>query len=232
MLDLRPFQRRAVRALESGRFDIVCLSTPRSQGKSTLAAELCFRALTPGDPMFRAGSESHLVASTIGQSRKTCLKILRRMVEDSPRAGEYKLSESMNACHVRHRLTNTRVSVVAGSAKSTLGLVGCPLVVVDEPGALELEGGAALWDSLSTALGKPESPLRIFMIGHLAPRATGPGHWYFDLVDRGTHGRTWVYAIQGRRDRMGQCGGDPAVLSVVVVVSSITRQAASGMSQK
>ena len=201
MLELRPFQVRSVRALESGAYDTVVLSTPRSQGKSTLAAELCRRALTPGDPLFVAGTESHLVASTIGQSRKTCFKILRRMIEDSAEAADYKMSESANACHIRHKATNTRVSVVAGSAKATLGLVGCPLVVVDEPGAYELEAGAALWDSLSTALGKPDSPLRVFVIGHLAPRATSPGHWYFDLVYAGTTGRTHVQLIQGRRDR-------------------------------
>ena len=201
MLNLRPFQRRAVKALESGRYDVVVMSLPRAQGKSSLAAELCFRALTPGDVLFASGTESHLVAATIGQSRKTCFKLLRRLVEDSDRADDYKVSESANACHVRHKVSNTRVSVVAGSAKSTLGLVNCPLVVVDEPGSFELEGGAALWDSLSTALAKPESDLRLFVIGHLAPRATGEGHWYFDLVERGTRGRTWVYKTQGRRDR-------------------------------
>ena len=198
-LKLKPFQRAAVKALESSKYDTIVLSTPRAQGKSSLAAELCFRALTPGDSLYVRGSESHLVAGTIGQSRKTCFKILRRLVEASPRVAEYKISESANSCHIRHRLTNTRVSVVAGSAKSTLGLVGCPLVVVDEPGAYELEGGAALWDSLLTALGKPESPLRIFVIGHLSPRATGPGHWFFDLVAAGTRGRTWVLSIAADR---------------------------------
>ena len=200
-LNLRPFQKRAVKALESGSYDTVVLSLSRSQGKSSLAAELCFRALTPGDVLHRPGTESHLVAATIGQSRKTCFKLLRALVEDSDRANDYKVSESANACHIRRKACNTRVSVVAGSAKSTLGLVHCPLVVVDEPGSFELDGGAALWDSLTTAQGKPESDLRLFCIGHLAPRATGDGHWYFDLVKRGTRGRTWVYAIQGRRDR-------------------------------
>ena len=75
MLALRAFQRRSVDALESGLYDVVVLSTPRAQGKSTLAAELSRRALTPGDRLFGAGTESHLVASTIGQSRKTCFKL-------------------------------------------------------------------------------------------------------------------------------------------------------------
>ena len=204
MLKLRPFQRRAVKAFESGRYDVVCLSLPRSQGKGSLAAELCWRALTPGDVLHRPVTESHLVASSIGQSRRTCFKLLRRMVEGSKRAGDYSISESAMACHVRHKPTNTRVSVLAATAKASLGLVGTPFVVLDEPGSYDLEGGAALWDALATALGKPESDLRLFVIGHLAPRATGPGHWYCDLVADGTNGRTWVYAIQGRSEKWDQ----------------------------
>ena len=203
-LELRPFQRRAVKALESGRFDTVVLSLPRSQGKSTLAAMLCWRALTPGDGLFVAGAESHLVASSIGQARSVVFKVLRRLVEDSTAAPDYKVSESANACHIRHRATNTRVSVKAPTAKSTLGLVGCPLVVVDEPGSYDLDGGAALWSALATALGKPDSPLRLFVIGHLAPKATAAGHWFFDLVARGSHGRTYVQAIRGRLDKWDQ----------------------------
>ncbi|MCY4057613.1 MAG: hypothetical protein OXG44_06400 [Gammaproteobacteria bacterium] len=204
MLKLRPFQRRAVKAFESGRYDVVTLCLPRSQGKSSLAAELCFRALTPGDSLHREGTESHLVAASIGQSRRTCFKLLRRMVESSKSAGDYKISENNLHCHIRHVPTNTRVSVVAATAKATLGLVGCPFVVLDEPGSYDLEGGASLWDALTTALGKPESDLRLFVIGHLAPRATGPGHWLWDLVTEGTNGRTWVYAIQGRPEKWDQ----------------------------
>lgn len=198
MLKLRPFQRRAVKALESGRYDVIVMSLPRAQGKSSLAAELCYRALTPGDVLYRKGTESWLVASTIGQSRKTCFKLLRKLVEAADPDGKtFKVSESANACHVRRRACNTRVSVVAPSAKATLGAVDTPLVIVDEPASYELDAGAALWGSLSTALGKPDSPLRLFVIGHLAPKATAAGHWFYDLVQKGTRGRTWVYAIQG-----------------------------------
>ena len=203
-LELRPFQRRAVKALESGRYDTVVLSLPRAQGKSSLAAWIGFRALTPGDSLFESGAESHLVAASIGSARTTVFKILRRLVEDSDQAADYKVSESANACHVRHRQTNTRISVKAPSAKATLGLVGCPMVVVDEPGSYDLESGDSLWRALAFAQGKPDSPLRLFVIGHLAPRAVAPGHWFFDLVKRGTHGRTYVQAIQGVLDRWDQ----------------------------
>ena len=200
-LKLRPFQRRAVKALESGRYHTVVMSLPRSQGKSTLAAELCWRALTPGDALFVEGAESHLVAATISSARKTCFKQLRRRVETSKHAEDYSISESLNQVHVRHTPTNTRVSVVAATQKATLGLVGTPYCFVDEPGAFDVTAGEDLWASLRTALGKPESPLKLFIIGHLAPNATAPGHWYYDLVHRGTRGRTWVHFVQGRRDR-------------------------------
>ena len=161
-----------------------------------MAAALCWRALTPGDRLYHAGTESHLIAATIAAARRTCFKILRRLVEDSDRAGDYQISESPNGCHVRHKPTNTRVSVVAATSKAVLGLIGCPLVVVDEPASYEIEAGRAVWDALATAIGKPESALRLFLIGHLAPRAAAAGHWYFDLVHRGTRGRTWVHFLQ------------------------------------
>ena len=182
--------------MESGRYDTVVLCLPRAQGKSTLAAALCVRALTPGDRLYHAGAESHLIAATIAAARRTCFKILRRLIEDSDRAGEYQISESPNGCHVRHKVSNTRVSVVAATSKAVLGLVGCPLVIVDEPGSYELEGGKAVWDALATAIGKPESALRLFLIGHLAPRATAAGHWYYDLTAKGTRDRTWVHFLQ------------------------------------
>ena len=197
--------------MESGQFDTVVLCLPRAQGKSTLAAALCVRALTPGDRLYHAGTESHLIAATIAAARRTCFKILRRLIEESAQAGDYQISESPNGCHVRHKASNTRVSVVAATSKAVLGLVGCPLVIVDEPGSYELEGGKAVWDALATAIGKPESALRLFLIGHLAPRAAGAGHLYFDLVHRGTRGRTWSTSSRrtGRsgtgRARSGAC---------------------------
>ena len=172
-LELRPFQRRAVKALESGRYDTVVLSLPRAQGKSSLAAWIGFRALTPGDSLFESGAESHLVAASIGSARTTVFKILRRLVEDSDQAADYKVSESANACHVRHRQTNTRISVKAPSAKATLGLVGCPMVVVDEPGSYDLESGDSLWRALAW---------RVF--GDSCWNATGTAaHFAADLAD-------------------------------------------------
>ena len=195
-MKLKAFQRKAVKAFEGGDYDIVVMCLPRAQGKSTLAAHLCLRAMTPGDAMFHPGTESHLVASTVGQARRTCFKILRQSIEELPNATDYKISESANALHVRHRASNTRISVIAATGKASLGLVGCPMVVIDEPASYELEAGADVWQALKTAIGKPNSPLKLFIIGHLAPKAVSSGHWYYDLVQKGTRGRTYVLFLQ------------------------------------
>ena len=61
-------------------------------------------------------------------------------------------------------------------------------------------GGALLWDALSSAQGKPGSPLKIIIIGTLAPQGTGAGHWWWDLVHDGTKGSTYVMSLQGNTD--------------------------------
>ena len=54
-----------------------------------------------------------------------------------------------------------------------------------------------LADSLFSALGKPGSALQVVLCGTLAPMATGAGHWWFDLVEAGTTGSTYVMKYQG-----------------------------------
>ena len=54
-----------------------------------------------------------------------------------------------------------------------------------------------LADSLFTTQGKVGSRLKVVMIGTLAPMATAPGHWWHDLVNDGTKGRTWVSHFHG-----------------------------------
>ena len=57
-----------------------------------------------------------------------------------------------------------------------------------------------MWDALTGALGKPGSPLKIIIIGTLAPQATGAGHWWWDLIHDGTKGSTYVMSLQGDSD--------------------------------
>ena len=52
-------------------------------------------------------------------------------------------------------------------------------------------------DAMFTAQGKVGSKLKLVMIGTLGPMATYPGHWWYDLIDDGSVGDTWVKVFQG-----------------------------------
>ena len=93
--------------------------------------------------------------------------------------------------------SNTKLRAISSNVKTSFGLVNVPLVVIDEPGALEIVGGQMLADSLFTAQGKPGSDLKVILIGTLAPMATASGHWWYDLVTEGTAGETNVQLFQG-----------------------------------
>ena len=66
-------------------------------------------------------------------------------------------------------------------AKSAFGLVNVPLLILDEPGSLEVVGGTLLADALFSAQGKPNSSAGDF-IGTLSPAS--PGGWWHDLGRR------------------------------------------------
>ena len=75
-----------------------------------------------------------------------------------------------------------------------MGLVGCPWAICDEPGSWEVNGGMLMWDALATARGKPGSPLKILVIGTLAPALSG---WWHDLIEDGTNASTFVQSLRG-----------------------------------
>lgn len=134
------------------------------------------------------------MAASIGQARRTVFRLLRGLIGESR---DYRIAESPLSCHVIHKASNTAISVLASSGKTSQGLVNCPLVLADECASWELAGGQLLYDSIRTAAGKPGSQLRAIYLGTLAPLATGAGHWWFDLVDGGSSGSTHVTAIRG-----------------------------------
>ena len=192
MIDLRRFQKPFMRAATSSEYTSANLSIPRGNGKSTLAAHLLTRVLTPSDPLFRAGSESILLSGSIEQC-----KIVFRMVREN--LGEdtgYSYLDSATRAGITHRATRTRLRVHGSNAKTAFGLVGVQYVVWDEPGSAEVVAGQLLQDAIETAQGKPQSPLKIIRIGTLAP-ATG-GFWH-DIINRGSYGRTYVQVLQGQR---------------------------------
>ena len=195
MLNLLPFQRRFLRSSLAPGIRTSALSLPRGNGKSTLVAWLAYRALTPDDPLFVAGSESHMVAASIGQAKRSTFKVLTEFIESSPRVMEYRVNVSNQGCEVRHMPTDTRISVLASSGKTSQGLVRCPWVFADEPGSWETNGGQQLHEAIQTAQGKPGTNLRAIYLGTLAPAISG---WWHDLVSAGSHGSTHVMSLRGR----------------------------------
>ena len=99
---------------------------------------------------------------------------------------------------MRHLASGTALRVISSNAKKAFGLVGVPLVVGDEPGAWDIAAGELMNDALRTAQGKPDSPLRLLLIGTLAPSSGG---WWHELVSRGSRGTVHVTALQGDADR-------------------------------
>ena len=190
MNQLRPFQRDFIKQALAPGVDVAALSIPRGNGKSWLAAHLLERALTPGDELFVSGSEYLLCAGSIEQAR-LCFRFIRANLEDTE---EYRFLDSVTRIGVVHKRTNTRLRVLSSNGKTAMGIVGCPLLVADEPGSWEVNGGTLMFDAIITALGKPESPMKVVFIGTLAPAMSG---WWHDLVSDGCSGTTYVQSLQG-----------------------------------
>ena len=191
-----PYQRRFLKAVDDPRWRTVCASWPRGAGKTTCAGHVVARALTPGDPLFVPGGEIVLFAGSIEQCRLTYRQALGFL---EPRLGEYRLVDSATRVAITHKESRTRMKAVGSNPKTSLGLVGVPLAILDEPAALHTIGGTALWDAVRTAQGKVGSPLKAILTGTLAPAA--PDSWWPTLVEGGTTGSTWVGLLQGRPDR-------------------------------
>ena len=193
-MKLRPFQREFLAAVENPAYDTIALSGPRGLGKTFIAGWLLARCLTPGDSLYTAGREVVLGASTLEQARLT-YGFVREWLEPT---GEYRFIDSTTRLGIVHKATNTRLRAISSNAKGSFGLVRVSVVVIDEPGALEIVGGQMLADSLFTAQGKVGSRLRVVLIGTLAPMATNSGHWWHDLINDGTKGRTHVQHFRGQ----------------------------------
>lgn len=194
-----PYQRRFLKAVDDPRWRTVAASWPRGGGKTTCAGFIVSRALTPGDSLFVSGGEVVLFAGSIEQCRLTYRQALGFL---EPRAGDFRTVDSATRVAITHKETGTRLKAVGSNPKTSLGLVGVPLAIIDEPAALHTIGGTALWDAVRTAQGKVGSPLKAVLTGTLAPAA--PGSWWPALVEAGTAGSTCVQLLQGRADRWAQ----------------------------
>ena len=194
---LEPFQSRFLKAALAPGVHLACLSTPRGNGKSRLAAYLVERLLTPGDPLFQAGTESVLCSGSIEQAR-----IVHRFARaELEKTGGYRFLDSATRVAITHVKTNTRLRVIGSNGKTAMGLVGCPWAICDEPGAWTTVGGQLLFDAVETAKGKPGSPLRSLYVGTLAPSMSG---WWHELALSKTGKGKAITCLQGRPDRWDQ----------------------------
>ena len=146
--------------------------------------------MTPGDPLFQPGKESILLGGSIEQCR-IVYKFVRAALEPTD---NYRFLDSATRCGITHKESNTRIRVHGSNSKTAFGLVNTPIVVWDEPGAAEIVSGEMLCDAVTTSQGKPNSPLKLIMIGTLAPSRAGFWH---DLIKDGSRGATYVQALQG-----------------------------------
>ena len=139
-----------------------------------------------------------LLAGSLEQARQ-CFRIVRRELE--PRGG-YSFVDTSQRVGVKHPASGTALRVISSNARRAFGIVGCPLIVADEPG--ELGDGRRRADARRNpdrAWGNPDSPLRVLYVGTLAPAAGG---WWHDLVNRGSRGTVHITALQGDADRWDQ----------------------------
>ena len=170
--------------------DTAVLSLPRGNGKTSLAAHVVTRALTPGDALYERGREVVLISGSLAQSRYG-FKIVRSNLEP---LGLYRWSFSTTGVGAKDSKSGVELRVLSSNPKTALGMVNVSLAVLDEPGSYAVAGGEALWDAVSTSLGKPGSQLRVLLIGTIAPSRSG---WWRELVEGGSTGSTYVQLLQG-----------------------------------
>ena len=131
------------RALAPG-VDTAALSIPRGNGKSWLAAQILTRCLTPGDELHVPGAEYLLCAASIEQARI----VFRFSRADREATGEYRFMDSTTRIGAIHKETNTRLRVLSSNGKTSMGIVNCPILVADEPGSWEVNGGLLMHDAI------------------------------------------------------------------------------------
>lgn len=192
-MDLLSFQRRFIKNVLRPGIRTACLSLPRGNGKTTLTAWLASRILDPNDELFTDGKESHIVAASLGQAQRTLFKQLRTFLKNP---NDYKIADSANnVAYVMHKKTGTKISLLTASYRSAQGIVDCPWIFADEPAAWQTLGGSAMHTAIRTAQGKPGSRLKTVYIGTRSPADSDS--WWIQLLDKGSHGSTFVYDLQG-----------------------------------
>ena len=115
MENLRPFQRRFMKAVESDAYDVVAISGPRALGKTCLAGHVLSRAMTPGDSLHQPGKEYILAAASLEQARLT-YAFIREALEPT---GQYRWIDSTTRLGATHVATNTKLRAISSNAKTS-----------------------------------------------------------------------------------------------------------------
>ena len=185
-MELLRFQRRFLAEAFAPGVEIAALSLPRGNGKSSLAARVLARALTPGDDLFVEGSDNKLIAGSFTQAR-----VVFRLVRAALGEEAFKFEDSNQSIKCLHRATRTGLRVHGANHRTLLGFLGVRILVVDEPASVS----DAMWDSIVTSCGKTKT--LILCVGTLSP-AVSP-HWWQSLVARGSVPGVHVTCVQGDR---------------------------------
>ena len=192
-MDLRTFQKTFLRRALAPEVDTAALSIPRGNGKSWLAGRVLTRCMTPGDRLHVPGSEYLLCAASIEQAR-LCFRFVRADLEP---VGGYRFLDSATRIGITGP-GNTKLRILSSNGKTAMGIVNTPILVADEPGSWEVNGGQLMHDAIQTAMGKPGSSLKAIYIGTLAPALGG---WWPELVRDGSRASTYVQALQGDAEK-------------------------------
>ena len=103
------------------------------------------RVLDPDRRVYSCpGSESVVIAPSLNQGR-IVYRFARDMLGDDP---DYRFADSFTLCQITHKPTRTVLQVRSSSAKGALGLVNTPWVILDEPGAFNVNEGEAMFDAI------------------------------------------------------------------------------------
>ena len=151
-MKLRPFQKEFIEGAFAEGIDTAALSIPRGNGEKLSGGS----PSGAGHDPWRRSPPGGLRVFAVGPLRSNSQELLSVYPGCSEETGEYRFLDSSTRVGVTHKPTNTRLRVLSSKAKSAFGIVGCSLLVADEPGAWENQNGAMMYDAISTAQGNPD----------------------------------------------------------------------------
>ena len=191
---LESFQRRYIRGAFAEGIHTAALSGPRAIGKTSLSGWLLASALDPSGPLHVPGSEAVMLAGSLDQARAGFEVVRSTCGEDG-----FRYLDSAQRIRATHVQSRARVRVASSDGKKALGIVGAPLIILDEPASLHERGGAAMHDALATSSGKNE--MRLIMIGTRAPAPASS--WWRKLLDDGSGPGIYIQIHEGDDSETG-----------------------------